>query len=249
MGADMRTFGVVLALLTAAAPSAIILAHADPAMHGERAPAPHADANAAAAPHTVAPTKTRQIFDIIRKDDKIGANVVEIDRSADSTTVKNKTNISVKLMYIEVYRYQHNCSETWKDGQLTAFKSQTDDNGTKHVVEIAPSATPDKVTLVVDGKKSQEPKSIAPASLWSKELVTRTELFDPADGKRISVKVKDLGEETLTLQGVKHQTHHYQLSAKPPGDFDRDLWFEGDDLVRMKMLGSDHSLIVSDLAK
>jgi hypothetical protein len=247
MGDDMRTFGVVLALLTAAAPSAIILAHADPAAHGENAPAPRADAHAAA--HAAAPTKMHQTFDIIRKDDKIGANVVDIDRTADSTTVKNKTDISVKLLYVEVYRYQHNCSETWKNGQLAAFKSQTDDNGTKHVVEIAPSATPDKVTLIVDGKKSEEPKSIAPASLWSKDLITRTELFDPADGKRLSVKVKDLGEETLTIQGVKHQTHHYQLSAKPPGDFDRDLWFEGDELVRMKMLGSDHSLIVSDLAK
>ncbi len=240
----MRNFGFALALLTAAAPSAIILAQAEPAKHGE---AVHADARPGAAP--AATGKTRQTFDIIRKDDKIGANVVDIDRQPDSTTVKNKTDISVKLMYVEVYRYKHACSETWKSGQLTAFKSETDDNGTKHVIEVEPSATPDKVTLVVDGKKSEEPKSLAPASLWSKDLVTRTELFDPADGKRLSVKVKDLGEETLTIQGVARQTHHYQISAKPPGDFDRDLWFEGDLLVRMKMLGSDHSLIVSDLAK
>jgi len=39
------------------------------------------------------------------------------------------------------------------------------------------------------------------------------------------------------------------LTAKAPADFDRDLWFEGDALVRMKKLGSDHSTIVSDLVK
>ena len=193
--------------------------------------------------------KVHQTFDIVRKDDKIGANVVDIDRQGDAVTVKNKTDISVKLMYVQVYHREHLASESWKGGQLTAFKSETDDNGTKHVVEVAPGASPDKVALIVDGKKTEEPKSIAPASLWSRELVTRTELFDPADGKRITVKVSDLGDETLTIQGVPHQTRHFRLSAKAPTDFDRDLWFEGDALVRMKMLGSDHSLIVSDLVK
>lgn len=244
----MRSSAVVFAFLAAAAPCAIILGASIPAGADPTA----ASATVPAAAHHAgshAPAKISQTFDIVRKDDKIGDNVVDIDRHGDTTTAKNKTNISVKVMYVEVYRYQHNCSETWKAGQLVAFKSQTDDNGTKHVVEVAPSASPDKITLIVDGKKSEEPKTLAPASLWSKELITRTELFDPADGKRMSVKVTDLGDEALTIDGVKHQTRHFQLTAKAPADFDRDLWFEGDVLVRMKMLGSDHSTIVSDLVK
>lgn len=268
----MRTSAVLLTFLAAAAPCAILLgaslpAGADPAAAPAHAAAPAAAATpahaaapaAAAAPaHAAAPgattttaarVKIHQTFDIVRKDDKIGANVVDIDRQGDATTVKNKTDISVKLMYVQVYHREHVASETWKNGQLTAFKSQTDDNGTKHVVEIAPSASPDKVTLIVDGVKTEEPKSIAPASLWSRDLVNRTELFDPADGQRITVKVSDLGDETLTIQGVPHQTRHFRLAAKAPADFDRDLWFEGDALVRMKMLGSDHSTIVSDLVK
>ncbi len=228
---------------------AIIPAGADPAVPPAHAAAPAHVESHAATHAAAAPVKTHLTFDIVRKDDKIGANVVEIDRQGDAMTVTNKTDISVKLMYVEVYHRQHVASETWKGGQLTAFKSQTDDNGTKHEVEVAPSASPDKVALIVDGKKTEEPKSIAPASLWSRDLVTRTELFDPADGKRISVKVADLGDETLTIQGVPHQTRHFRLSAKAPADFDRDLWFEGDALVRMKMLGSDHSTIVSDLVK
>jgi hypothetical protein len=261
----------MLAFLAAAAPCAIILGASIPA-GAEPAAAPaaaapattaatpaapahaavpaHADSHAAAAHAAVAaPVKIHQTFDIVRKDDKIGANVIDIDREGDAMTVKNKTDISVKLMYVEVYHREHVASETWKNGQLTAFKSQTDDNGTKHVVEVAPSASPDKVTLIVDGTKTEEPKSLAPASLWSRTFVTRTELFDPADGKRISVTVTDLGDETLIIQGVQHQTRHFRLAAKPPVDFDRDLWFEGDALVRMKMLGSDRSTIVSDLVK
>jgi len=264
----MKTSAVLLTFLAAAAPCAILLgaslpAGADPVAAPAHAAAPaaaaapaHAAAPARADSHAAAPgattaarVKIHQTFDIVRKDDKIGANVVDIDRQGDATTVKNKTDISVKLMYVQVYHREHAATETWKNGLLTGFKSQTDDNGTKHVVEIAPSASPDKVTLIVDGVKTEEPKSIAPASLWSRDLVNRTELFDPADGQRITVKVSDLGDETLSIQGIPHQTRHFRLAAKAPADFDRDLWFEGDALVRMKMLGTDHSTIVSDLVK
>ncbi|MEJ0092132.1 MAG: DUF6134 family protein [Methylocella sp.] len=244
----MRSFGAVLTVLAAVSPFAISPAFADPPAHSDsatRVDAARPDSTHATAP--ALPPKAHQAFDILRQGDKIGSDALDIDHQADATTVKTKTNISVKVMFIEAYRYEHNCSETWKNGQLTAFKSQTDDNGTKHAVEIAPSPTPDKLTLIVDGKKSEVSKAIAPASLWSKELVTRTELFDPADGKLITIAVKDLGDETLTIQGVNHKTRHFKLSEKSPGDFDRDLWFEGDSLVRMKMIGSDHSTILSDL--
>lgn len=237
----MRPFGFALTCLTLAfAPLASTPARAAPPPRADATP--HVDA-----PPAPAPGKIHQIFDIVRDGDKIGADQIDIDRQNDATTVKTKTNISVKVMYIEAYRYEHSCNETWKNGQLIAFKSETNDNGTKHAVEIAPGPTPDKLSIIVDGKHSDAPKTIAPVSFWSKDVINRPELFDPADGKRLSIKVKDLGEESLTIHGVKHQTHHYKISEKTAGDFERDLWFDGDALVRMKMLGSDHSTIVSDL--
>jgi hypothetical protein len=204
-----------------------------------------------AAIHADAPAgtgKLHQVFDIIRAGDKIGVDTVDVERQKDSTLVKTNTKISVKVLSIEMYHYEHAANETWKGGQLVAFKSHTNDNGTKHDVEIAPGSAADKLTLIVDGAKTEVPKAISPASLWTKDIVNHPDLFDPADGKRLSVKAKDMGEETVTLEGgVKKQAHHYKLSDKTPGEFDRDLWYDGDLLVRMKLVGSDHSTIVSDL--
>ena len=39
------------------------------------------------------------------------------------------------------------------------------------------------------------------------------------------------------------QAHHYKMT----GDFARDVWLVNDMPVRIKLRGSDHSLIVSDL--
>ncbi|WP_139223666.1 DUF6134 family protein [Methylocapsa palsarum] len=192
--------------------------------------------------------KLHQVFDIIRSGDKIGVDTVDVDRQKDTTSVKTNTKLSVKVLSIEMYHMEHSANETWKGGQLVAFKSHTNDNGTKHDVEIAPGSAADKLTLIVDGVKTEVPKTISPASLWTREIINHPDLFDPADGRRLSVKVKDMGEETVTLDdGAKKQTHHYKLSDKSPGEFDRDVWYDGDLLVRMKLIGSDRSTIVSDL--
>lgn len=255
----MRFFGVVfpywsvaLAISSLATATSLAL-HAEPAPRTDASP-PRADApartdappRADAAPN---PAKiTHLAFDIEREGNKIGATMIDLERQNDVTSVKVATNISVKVMFIEAYRYEHTAAETWKGGQLTSYKSRTNDNGTKHTVDVSPGPTPDKLILDVDGKRGDVPKAIVPASLWSKDIITnRSELFEPANGKRLSIKVKDLGDETLTLRGVKHQTRHYKIADKTPGEFDRDLWFEGDVLVRMKLLGSDHSVIISDL--
>jgi hypothetical protein len=155
--------------------------------------------------------------------------------------VKSTTHISVVIMFIEAYRFDHTATETWNGSQFVSFKSQTNDNGTKHSVSAA--AAGDKISLEIDGKRSEAPGTVIPGSFWSKAFVSATQMFDDANGKRLSIKVVDLGDESLVLNGTKHQVRHYQIS----GDLKRDLWFEGDALLRLKLTGPDGSKIVSDL--
>ncbi len=192
-----------------------------------------------------AATKIHKIFDIVRGGDTIGTDTIDIERQNDTTTVKIKTNLSVKVMFVEAYRYEHSCNETWKNGQLIAFKSRTNDNGTKHSIDV--TATQDKLSMDADGKHSDLPKTAAPASLWSKDAIHQFDAFDPDTGKRLSIEVTDLGNEDLTFHGVTHQAQHYKIADTLGGDFAREVWFDGDVLVRTKIVGSDNSVILSDL--
>jgi hypothetical protein len=198
----------------------------------------------AAQPATVpAPVPERRVFDIFRDGNKIGTQLVEIDKDGDTTNVKFTTHISVVVMYIEVYRFDHLATETWTDGRFVSYKASTDDNGKKHSILV--NAEADKVDLDIDGKHSEGAADLIPASWWSKDFVNRTDLLDSETGQLISIKVTDLGDEPLVQNGTTIQAHHYKVS----GDLDRDLWFDGDNLVRIKLLGSDHSTIVSDLTR
>ncbi|MCI0735683.1 MAG: DUF6134 family protein [Beijerinckiaceae bacterium] len=199
----------------------------------------------ASADNPPASTKIHKVFDIVRGSDKIGTDTVDIERQNDTTTVKIKTDLSVKVMFIEAYRYEHSCDEIWKNGQLISFKSRTNDNGTKHSVDV--TATADKLKMQVDGKKIELPKTAAPLSLWSKDVINRFDAFEPDTGKRLSIKVTDLGPESVTINGVTRETQHYKIADTLDGEFARDLWFDGDILVRTKIIGSDNSVIISDL--
>jgi hypothetical protein len=192
-----------------------------------------------------AAAKIHKVFDIVRGGDKIGTDTVDIERQNDTTTVKIKTDLSVKVMFIEAYRYEHSCNETWKNGQLIAFKSRTNDNGTKHSIDV--TAARDKLSMDADGKHSDLPKTAAPASLWGKDAIHQFDAFDPDTGKPLSIEVTDLGNETLTIHGVTHHAQHYKIADKLTGDFAREVWFDGDVLVRTKIVGSDNSVILSDL--
>ena len=192
-----------------------------------------------------AAVKIHKVFDIVRGGDKIGTDTIDIEHQNDTTTVKIKTNLSVKVMFVEAYRYEHSCNETWKNGQLIAFKSQTNDNGTKHFIDV--TAAPGKLSMDADGKHSDLPKTAAPATLWGKDAIHRLDVFQPDTGKRLSIEVTDLGNEALTIHGVTRQTQHYKIVDTLSGDFAREVWFDGDVLVRIKIIGSDNSVILSDL--
>ncbi|MGH6818433.1 MAG: DUF6134 family protein [Methylovirgula sp.] len=183
----------------------------------------------------------RHCFDILRDGSKIGTEIVEIDRAGDTTNVKFTTHISVVVMFIQAYHFEHSATETWTGGKFVSYKAYTDDNGTKHNVSAV--ADNDKIELDVDGTHSEAAPDLVPASWWNKDFVNRTDMLDTETGQPVSIKVADLGDQSLVQNGATIQAHHYKIT----GALHRDLWFDGDTLVRIQLVGSDHSTITSDL--
>ena len=187
------------------------------------------------------PKHLHRVFDIMRAGSRIGTDTFDIARQGDTTTVKIDTQIVVKIAFITAYRYTHSETESWKGNQLVAFSSTTDDNGKNH--EVSATQTGGKLAMVVDGVDSTAPKTTMPASLWSADVSKGSQLFDPANGKRMAVQVQDLGPEEVRMNGAPQQLDHVKLS----GAFPRDLWFDNQGLVKMTLLGSDNSEVTSQL--
>ncbi|MGO9133953.1 MAG: DUF6134 family protein [Methylovirgula sp.] len=195
------------------------------------------------APSATEPVKTQRVFEITRDGNKIGTDIIEIDKVGDTTTLKSKTHISVKVAFIEAYHFDHSHTEVWTKGHFVSYKGHTDDNGTKYEVFAKVAGT--KFDVTVNGEKSELPEVVLPATLWNAGFVDATQLLDTDKGKVMSVAVKDMGDDTIDMSGTEVHAHHYSIT----GDFNRDVWLEDGVPVRIKLYGSDHSLIISDLQR
>lgn len=177
-------------------------------------------------------------FTVLRDGKPVGTQSYDFIRDDDGLKVIIDTNVVVKFAFIPVYRFEHHDEEVWRDGHLTALSSTTNDDGTSHHLKVST----DPAGLAVDGddKASSLPKTTIPASLWHPATVKQGTLMNTLDGHPMSVAVKDLGKETVTVHGESRTAHHYALS----GDLSRDLWYDSrGTLVQVRFLAKDDSEI------
>jgi hypothetical protein len=178
-------------------------------------------------------------YAITRNGDQIGTHSIEIDRSGTETSVSIATNLTVKVLFIVAYHFQHAASEHWVNGHLVAMSSTTDNNGTHHKITIA--TKPSGLEMDADGKPVHVDPTIIPTSLWNPELLRRSVMLDSQEGAILPLTVVDDGPDQITIKNQPVKTHHYTLKSK----FTQDVWYdEHQRLVQARFLGSDGSVIM-----
>jgi len=177
-------------------------------------------------------------FAILRNGDQIGTHAIEISRAGLETNVRITTDLIVKVLFVTAYRLQHSATERWVNGQLVAFNSTTDNNGTRHKVTANLGAA--ELEVDADGKTSRVDKNIVPASLWNPEILRRKTALDTQDGQVDPIAVSDDGAEELSFDGRTIKAHRYGIK----GRFSQDVWYdERGRLVQVKFIVSDGSVI------
>jgi hypothetical protein len=177
-------------------------------------------------------------FVIMRNGEQIGTHAIEISRVGPETNVHSTIDLTVKVLFVTFYHLQHSATERWVNGQLMAFSSTTDSNGTPHKVSATMGAS--GLEVDADGKTSRVDKGVVPTSLWNPEFLRRKIMLDTQDGIVGPIMVTDDGVEDLTLDGKAVKAHHYAMK----GRYAQDVWYdERGRLVQVKLIGSDGSVI------
>ena len=179
-------------------------------------------------------------FAITRNGDQIGTHSIDLNRTGAETTVSIATDLTVKVLLVTAYRFQHAASEHWVGGRLIALNSTTDDNGTRHRVSVVMKTS--GLEVEADGKAAARlDRNIQPASLWNAEVLRRPVMLDTRDGQVVPLSVVDLGSEDLKIDARTFKTHHYTMKSK----YSQDVWYdEQQHLVQVKLLGPDGSVIM-----
>jgi len=146
-------------------------------------------------------------FDVIRKGTDIGEHSYRFSGSSGAFSVSVVTDIAVRIPLIRtvVYSFQHSSTEQWKGGKLQKLMSKTNDDGKPHQLSVSA-------------------KGMVPASLWDEDTVRSGKLLNTVDGKVMSVRIADLGTDSVDTKRGKISAHHYRMT----GDLARDLWYDAD---------------------
>ncbi len=159
-------------------------------------------------------------FDVFLDDKLIGLHRFSVNNEGSEKEVKIEADFDVKILFISVYRYQHNVKEHWRGNCLENLSAQTDDNGEKTTVKA--QLIGGRVTVQTLKNKIDIPACVMSFAYWNPELIHQTRLLNPQTGVYENTQFTFLGEETLSIKGINTTTKHYRLTGpKNP----LDLWY------------------------
>lgn len=175
-------------------------------------------------------------FTVLRNGSEVGKHEMLFRNEADGLKIDIRTNVAVKVAFITAYRFEHEGHEVWQGGRLVRLWSKTNDDGTKHVLDV--TAGGNELVVMADGKDTEKATVSIPASLWNERLVQQRSILNTLDGSRMAIQVADLGTDAVPVKGSKVPARHYAVT----GDLQRELWYDAQNvLVKVRFKAKDGS--------
>ena len=75
-----------------------------------------------------------QVFNVFRKGSMIGTHAIEFAGDAANLRVANRIELTVKIAFVTVYRYEQIGEDEWKDDVLVRTRIKTNDDGENTLV-------------------------------------------------------------------------------------------------------------------
>ena len=168
-------------------------------------------------------------FDIYRNNIHIGKHVFSFKKFGEELVVESEIDFEIKKFGLVLYSYNVKGTEIYKDGKLTKFNSQTDQNGKKKYVNILL----ENGEFTIDGSSYQGkvPVDYLIGTWWNHSLVEAPAQISAVSGRIIKQKVTFLGKETITLGDKSYDTLHFNFSStdsKLTKDkkLNTDVWYD-----------------------
>jgi len=139
-------------------------------------------------------------FKVFCNGSPVGYHHVHIQHDGGETDVDIDADIDVTLAGLDIYRYRHRSHEVWRDGKLTALRSETDDDGDAQSVSVHPGADGMLVVESNQGRREVPPDTL-PTSLWNPEVLGRRELLDTESGRTLKVETAPLADGRYQMSG------------------------------------------------
>ena len=208
-------------------------------------------------PHVNHYNKLKMIeMDVLRNGKKIGYNKYTFRSQNNLLIVKNEINFAAKLVGINLLVVNSSSTETYKNGKLIKFNSDTIQNKKKKYNKLI--LDEDKKTFVINGSsfKGALPSTVLVGNWWNHSVLQSEMIISPLSGSLKFQEVYFLSKETLKIKNDSHITSKFKIIMKKNIDDKKkeefNIWLDDKSKIILKVSYSkfgDWEYIVTNVEK
>lgn len=200
----------------------------------------------AAAPVPVAGTELAALvgapatldYTVLRGGKPIGRQTIAFSGEGDRLVVDTKVDIEIKFAFLTLYRFHLEATEEWRAGSLQRLVARSNDDGERRLIEARLEG--ERLLVLRNGRPSELPPDLLPATLWHPDTARQSALLDPVKGRLRTIAVADRGPEVIEIGGRKVAARRYSIT----GEMTREVWYGPDGmLLQMRFPAKDGSTV------
>ena len=153
-------------------------------------------------------------MDILRNGKKIGYNKYSFKNQNNLLVVKNEINFVTKLVGINLLDVKGSSIETYKNGRLIKFKSDTIQNKKKKYNELV--LDENKKTFKINGSSfnGNLPSTALVGNWWNHNILQSEMIISPLSGSLKFQEVYFVSKEILKVDSVSFNTSKFKIIMK-----------------------------------
>ena len=195
-------------------------------------------------------------MDVLRNGKKIGYNKYSFRNQNNLLIVNNEINFATKLMGINLLNVNGSSTETYKNGKLIKFNSDTIQNKKKKYSKLI--LDENKKTFKIDGSsfKGALPSTALVGNWWNHSILQSEMIISPLSGSLKFQEVYFLSKETLKIKNDTYFTSKFKIIMKKNiGDKKKEefnIWLDDKSKIILKVSYSkfgDWEYIVTNVEK
>tara|TARA_A100001015_G_scaffold78901_1_gene87574 strand:- start:291 stop:884 length:594 start_codon:yes stop_codon:yes gene_type:complete len=153
-------------------------------------------------------------MDILRNGEKIGFNNYSFKVQNDLLEVKNEINFNAKIVGLDLLKVSGTSTESYKNGKLIKFESNTIQNKKKKYNYSVFSK--DKKIYNIKGSSfnGEAPSSAVVGNWWNHNILQSKTIISPLSGSLKFQEVYFLSKEILKVNNNKHNVSKFKIIMK-----------------------------------
>ncbi len=175
-----------------------------------------------AAPSALAANSAGRLeFNVTRNGEPFGTHTVTVSATGGELTVQNTVRLRASVGPVTVFRFDHACTERWRQGALLALRCATREG--RDTSDVVATRTADGLRVTGPTGATTFPADALPTTWWTQSVLSRARLIDAETGQAMPIRVSTIGPDTLTIGGQRVATTRYRVQ----GTIAMDIWYDG----------------------